>query len=1646
MSKWSAGFKPAFVLFLAILLSSPLARADYVGELETTKYFDPDTIALIQSRLPGGLLAGDEISYYIQFTPTNNGGMVGGGGFVTDYIPAGTQVVNAQFVRLNSDGSYTQIAPPGPAAVLPAYVPLYSDTGIFYSTNPKTAVYSNPVSPTITPANGYATIGGGCGGISLPSTTHNAWDSAMVTKFQGAARNTTGTCAAPPAINYNVLGLSPVAGPDSFLTLDSTGVVGPWQRIAYPGSYKGTAKGVASYGSTNACIGGTPTSAGYNLSPSNPLPINTTAVRFAAGKVTVGELFSVRITLKLTSNMPVAGLINNTEVFGGDASLDPGSTAGKDNHWKYHCPAVAVANSNLLLVKQLVGACTGVGCVPAPITAGVVPSAINLKLRYTIQYLNLSGSAQTNVVLKDTFAIGASYVAGSAVQLSGAPIGAPTPSAAPVVLTFPTIASLASGTGGKVQYDVVFVSAPSNNVALINTANMVSTQVPAPGVSSKAIATASTKANLWISKSTGTPSVTSGSAVTYTISIPNNGAASATSVVVKDYLPSAGGTTVNDRFSYLSLASATITTSAGVVSNVVPTVASGAVAAAAPYTGLNREQVTFTLPAATAIPAGGKLTITFNATVGSNVPASTTPYLNDANVGYVGGATATSLSETIGTAPVTVTAPMSLTAKVDCVYAGAVCVPYTSGTIAPLSKIKYKLSYSNISAAALSTLVLTNTLPANTSYVAGTTIRDGAAIANPGIAGQVLTFATLATLNSGATGYVSFDVQLGAGVTNGTDIINTAKITASTFPAGVTVSVTTSVRDQANLQITKTASPSTIQIGGSVTYTITVTNTGNAPASGIKIYDELPFVGATADPLLRFNFVANSDAFNLTNTSGNSTLNFTGHTLATTVPPTFSGYTGQTNRQEVLWTFVAVKELASGDSFTLTYTATAGANIPASATPYNSDVQAQYISATNTMYSSAASTAPVTIGGLDHIRILHNGTGLTCMPETLTVQACGDAACGTLYTGSVTTTVNGVGATTFSGGTTTVSLPVTTAGSFTLGATLTSPAPQTAARCFNGVTETCTLNFSDAGLIISTVADGTETVIPNQVAGVLSGNYVLRAVKKNTATSACTAALTGAQTVNLGYECNDPTSCAAGNLLKVNGFAVQSNGNNPFLGYSYTGVSLTFDANGNTTTPISFSYEDVGQVTLRMQKTVNGADLLGTSNAFIVTPHHFAVDVCGAATAGDCAAGTAATLTDGTGAVLAVAGTASTQTGAAFKATVRSMSANNNITPSFGTAGSANGGTSPITETVNITHTCVAPIIAPATACAANGTLSGTQSTTRSGFASGVSTVSDLTWSEVGVITLTATNSSFMGAGSSTGTSANAGRFTPDHFDTLVAGQMPCTADAGCAAPVTQMVYSGQVFNSVSVMPRNANNAQTGNYQGAFAKVVNLSAVDVAGGTGTPAGGSVIGTNTVAATAFNAGSGTLTGNLAANTGAPVFTFNTSPTVPTDVYVRAMDSDGVTSKRPANSIEGGVKVVSGRFIVGNVHGSELLPLQMTATVQYWNGASWVKSATDSVTPINTNLSTAGGSIVAANFSAPLASVSVAAPGAGTVAAGLRTFTLNKPNIPGSVDISLSGPAYLLAGSNGAGVNPSRTGHATFGVYKGANEFIYLRENY
>jgi large repetitive protein len=685
-------------------ISSVWVSAHSVGQVQTTKFFAPETVNLLVSRAATGtpgFVVGDTINYIIEFTPVSNSATIGAGGYITDYIPTGTEVVGAWMVQPGGTSGYTPIAPdlPGPmsngwgasagqrafdtdwsnlavlnaagnttkaACVAAGYTlascngslaQIYADTGIFYSTNSRTAVFTSPSTDgrvrqgctTNTPAgNGYnvATlrgtqlnpiIGQSC------ATTHNLWDADQANAF-GSVQTTIDPMASPksaaPSIGtgqgatpYNAG--SAVAGPDSGYKLDNTGNVGPWQRISYSGSRIGNPTGPATtttssntstgvVNSSTAIVGQT-TSAGWSLSPANPLPASTNSVRWAVGQLVVGQLKYVKISLRLTAPLPPAGMINNSEVFGGDSARAAGEV-DRDNPWTYHVPSVADNTTNLFVVKTIKCVFSGATCVPSD--GSNVPA--NAKIRYSITYLNSSNGTQTNLVLSDTLPC---QTAANSVKLvnvvSGFAFGTTLPTTAAGVcsttsntgdtFSFATIPSLNAGQGGTVEVDVQTNAALGNVIS--NRARLVSTQVPAPGSVSNVASSVVNTANVQINKTTSTPNISPNGTATYTISISNSSAAAASNIVVTDFLPTIGGTTAGERFTFVAGSS-----SFSGPTVVTPTTASPPTIA--PFTSQNRQEVTWNFGSQT-LAVGSTWTITFNATAGASVPASTTPYLTE---------------------------------------------------------------------------------------------------------------------------------------------------------------------------------------------------------------------------------------------------------------------------------------------------------------------------------------------------------------------------------------------------------------------------------------------------------------------------------------------------------------------------------------------------------------------------------------------------------------------------------------------------------------------------------------------------------------------------------------------------------------------------------------------------------------------------------------------------------------------------------------------------------------------------------------------------------------------------------------------------------------------------------------------------------
>jgi MSHA biogenesis protein MshQ len=146
---------------------------------------------------------------------------------------------------------------------------------------------------------------------------------------------------------------------------------------------------------------------------------------------------------------------------------------------------------------------------------------------------------------------------------------------------------------------------------------------------------------------------------------------------------------------------------------------------------------------------------------------------------------------------------------------------------------------------------------------------------------------------------------------------------------------------------------------------------------------------------------------------------------------------------------------------------------------------------------------------------------------------------------------------------------------------------------------------------------------------------------------------------------------------------------------------------------------------------------------------------------------------------------------------------------------------------------------------------------------------------------------------------------------------------------------------------------------------------------------------------------------------------------------------------------------GRLKLSNADGSELLKLLVPIQTQYWNGTSFVTNTADNCTTLLTNN---------IKLTAPPAGVSATVGGA--LSSGVGSLILSPPSpvanavvnfcvdlgadpVGGTVctaTTSANLPYLQGVWAPGTSYNNDPGARATFGVYKGPSEFIYLRENY
>ncbi|MDD5180526.1 MAG: LamG domain-containing protein, partial [Gallionellaceae bacterium] len=708
----------------------------------------------------------------------------------------------------------------------------------------------------------------------------------------------------------------------------------------------------------------------------------------------------------------------------------------------------------------------------------------------------------------------------------------------------------------------------------------------------------------------------------------------------------------------------------------------------------------------------------------------------------------------------------------------------------------------------------------------------------------------------------------------------------------------------------------------------------------------------------------------------------------------------------------------------------------------------------------AAQTHACPIVTADHFAISHSGTGVTCQAEPITITAHdalhniftaqaasimlststgkGDwsliAGGGTLTPGAVNSGSAVYAFAAGDNGQVTLGLKHTAAGSVSLGVTDGTATLTTG----TGAGEADPpVVYSDAGFSVTDNA-GNPVNIGNQVAGQTSGTLYLQAVK-TAPNGACTGVFNTTVNIEMAAQCNNPVACA-GKQVTVNATALNVGITNatvvPPSGVAGVNVPLAFGA--NSIAPFTLNYPDVGRIKLYARYnmplrdgTPSGNYMVGNSNPFVVKPGGFALS--GIKRTSDSFANPAA---------VNAAGAKFVKAGEQFTATVTATTIDGvTATPNFGQE------TNPEpAESVKLT-----PTLAAGLGLTNNPAINGTFGA----FANGIATGAAFTWNEVGIITLTPSvlSANYLGAGDATGAvSGTVGRFYAAMFG-LTAGSITNRADVAC--PTCTWTYMGEQMNAAFTLTAKAADGATTlqNYNYSATSANNFAKLDPTAAGNPLLFGAVNSTATPTYltarldTSLPATGNFVNGNGTANVVAPLAITRSAsadgPYALLDIGIAPQDSDGALMAAynlDTDAVAGNdhttvarSEVRYGRMKVSNAHGSELLTLPIGVTVQYWDGTNYVTSATDSLTTF------ASTNVVFANWQKNLtAGSTTASPASVVFANGVGSFNLSAPGAGknGSVDLTTNAPSYL----------PSNTARATFGVYKGNNNFIYLRESY
>ncbi|HKN47703.1 MAG TPA: isopeptide-forming domain-containing fimbrial protein, partial [Candidatus Polarisedimenticolia bacterium] len=325
------------------------------------------------------------------------------------------------------------------------------------------------------------------------------------------------------------------------------------------------------------------------------------------------------------------------------------------------------------------------------------------------------------------------------------------------------------------------------------------------------------------------------------------------------------------------------------------------------------------------------------------------------------------------------------------------------GVPRPSETLTYTITVTNSGSTAAANVVISDPIPANTTYLPGTlSSSDPTDIIVEGNPLQVQAGSLAA---AGGSVVVTFKVQISAGAANGLVISNQATVTAtgpitilsddpSTGAANDPTNIT--VVNPLNISLTKARDKASAGPGQTITYTLTYTNSGTVSATNVSLSDFVPsnttFVSATGGGTLSGNLVSwnigtvaaggsgsrqftvtvnagvaagviisNSGTISFQDDIGNTQNPKASNTVTTTVPqaagvvvaPDQSGSVRPANGTNITYTFTVTNTGNGPDRFNLTDVKVA--------TPWT--VQVQLLSATGTVLATDNSVANGTWDG-----------------------------------------------------------------------------------------------------------------------------------------------------------------------------------------------------------------------------------------------------------------------------------------------------------------------------------------------------------------------------------------------------------------------------------------------------------------------------------------------------------------------------------------------------------------------------------------------------------------------------------------------------------------------------------------------------------